>query len=110
MVRFAARLDFEIEKRTFAEMSNSEVQTYLRDPEKISRERIGTELKKMLLHDNALKAIEILYQAGLFPSVWQLPSDMEYEREDRSSLDAKSIMGARYIHRFVIYAMRIYAF
>jgi len=67
-VRFAARLDFEIEKKTWAA-----VRTLSDKIADISAERIAAELENILTHPNRKHGAELLYQSGLaghiFPKI-----------------------------------------
>ena len=50
-VRFAARFgrEFEVDEALRVAVGREEIRAALRDPKKISRERVGVELDKMLL-------------------------------------------------------------
>jgi poly(A) polymerase len=67
-VRFAAKLDFEIEKKTWAAMSA--LSANISD---ISAERIAAELENILTHPNRKRGAQLLCQSGLaghiFPSM-----------------------------------------
>lgn len=59
-VRLAARLDFQIEVRT-----SDAIKQHARDLLGISRERIGEEIRRMLLHHRRGRAVELLEELGL---------------------------------------------
>src|SRR6185437_11544215 len=63
-VRFAARLDLEIEPRTMAEIRNTAAQIG-----QVSIERIREELKLMLTEGHARRAFELLDATGLLQQV-----------------------------------------
>ena len=63
-VRFAARLDYEIETSTFAAIQNLAPQIH-----QVSRERIAQELHKMLTEGHARRAFELLDATGLLREV-----------------------------------------
>lgn len=59
-VRFANRLDFEIERETF-----QSIKEYAPKIEEVSKERIREELDKILLSDRASEGIILLLETGL---------------------------------------------
>ncbi|HWW23965.1 MAG TPA: CCA tRNA nucleotidyltransferase [Edaphobacter sp.] len=59
-VRFAARLDFEIEPQTFAAIRNAATQI-----DQVSAERVRDELTRMLTEGHARRAFELLDATGL---------------------------------------------
>ncbi len=63
-VRFAARLDLEIEPQTFAAIRNAATQI-----DQVSNERIRDELTRMLTEGNARRAFELLDATGLLQQV-----------------------------------------
>jgi poly(A) polymerase len=63
-VRFAARLGFEIESKTFAA-----VQAQARTIAQVSNERIRDEITKMLIEGHARRAFELLDASGLLAEV-----------------------------------------
>lgn len=65
-IRFAARFNFKIEKNTWAALKNSS-----REIERISPERIFSEIDKMLVCRNSDQAILLLNESGLLD--WVIP-------------------------------------
>jgi poly(A) polymerase len=63
-VRFAARLDLEIEPQTFAAIRNAATQI-----DQVSNERIRDELTRMLTEGRARRAFELLDATGLLQQV-----------------------------------------
>lgn len=63
-VRFAATFGFRIEEQTFAAIENMAA-----DITTVSAERIGVEVRRMLLDANRRTAIELLRETGLLPHV-----------------------------------------
>jgi len=65
-VRFAARLDFEIEPITFAALKDhaSKLAT-------VAAERVREELEKMLTHPSRRRAFDLLAERGLLPYLWE---------------------------------------
>ena len=59
-VRFAAQLDFSIEKKTLEAVKKNSSNLKF-----ISEERISEELKKIILSDNPAEGIELLHETGL---------------------------------------------
>lgn len=68
-VRFAARLGFEIELRTFAAM-----RAHASDLVGVSRERIGEELRRILTHPSRVRAARLLVDADLDGPVFNEPT------------------------------------
>lgn len=80
LIRFASRLDYVIEPETAKAMGNTEIQDVLKI--KISRERVGIELEKMLRGPRPRMALQLIDRFGLYRTVFtdptrQLPSDPE---------------------------------
>ncbi|KAL1798990.1 hypothetical protein ACET3X_003027 [Alternaria dauci] len=80
LIRFASRLDYTIEPETAKAMGNAEIQEVLKI--KISRERVGIELEKMLRGPRPRMALELIHRFGLYRTVFtdptrELPSDPE---------------------------------
>jgi tRNA nucleotidyltransferase (CCA-adding enzyme) len=78
LIRFASRLDYVIESKTATAMGNPEIQDVLKI--KISRERVGIELEKMLKGPRPRMALELIHRFGLYSTVFTdptrtLPSD-----------------------------------
>ena len=78
LVRFASRLGFRIDEAAEDVMADPKVLDALRI--KISRERIGVELEKMLKDKNACNALRLLDRLGLYHVVFTDPT-----REDMPS-------------------------
>lgn len=88
LIRFASRLEFTIDTESEAAMSNPSVMEALKL--KISRERIGVELDKMLKGKSSLyfvtlilltmsgnnprRALELIDQLGLYPTIFTDPT------------------------------------
>ena len=64
-VRFAARLQFSIEPTTWAAVA-----AHAESLSEISRERIGQELRKMLVHPQRVMAVRLLLTSGLLRIIW----------------------------------------
>jgi tRNA nucleotidyltransferase (CCA-adding enzyme) len=78
LIRFASRLDYTIEPETAKAMGNPEIQDVLKI--KISRERVGIELEKMLRGPRPRMALGLISRFGLYRTVFtdptrDLPSD-----------------------------------
>lgn len=65
-VRFAARLEFEIEPVTLAALQNHAPQLAT-----VAAERVREELEKMLTHPTRQRAFELLVKCGLHPYLWE---------------------------------------
>jgi tRNA nucleotidyltransferase (CCA-adding enzyme) len=80
LIRFASRLDYVIEPETAKAMGNPEIQDVLKI--KISRERVGIELEKMLKGPRPRMALAFIERFSLYRTVFtdptrELPSDPE---------------------------------
>ncbi|KAL8279244.1 hypothetical protein RQP46_008281 [Phenoliferia psychrophenolica] len=64
-LRFAARYKFRLDPELELAIGLEEIRAALRDPNKISRERVGTEVDKMLLGDDPLYAMELFDRLNL---------------------------------------------
>ncbi|BGP18979.1 hypothetical protein JCM10213_002601 [Rhodosporidiobolus nylandii] len=71
-VRFAARFgrDFELDEEMVQAIEREEIRQALLDPKKISRERVGTELDKMLLGKDPQYAYELIQRLNLHPLIF----------------------------------------
>ncbi|PSN62099.1 tRNA nucleotidyltransferase [Corynespora cassiicola Philippines] len=76
LIRFASRLDYAIDAETEKAMANKDIQEVLKI--KISRERVGIELEKMLKGPDPRRALALIHQFGLYETVFTDPTrDME---------------------------------
>jgi poly(A) polymerase len=64
-VRFAAKLNFNIDPATF-----KAIQDHVAEIQKISKERIGEELRLMLEHPERASAAKMLAESGLLSKIW----------------------------------------
>ncbi|GAA5908885.1 tRNA adenylyltransferase [Sporobolomyces salmoneus] len=71
-VRFAARFgrEFELDEELVRAIEREEIRQALLDPKKISRERVGAELDKMLLGKDPEYAFELIERLHLHPLVF----------------------------------------
>ena len=67
-IRFAARLNFQIESSTLAAMAQQ-----AKALAHISRERVGQEMRMILTHPSRRSAAELLLETGLLQPVWHQP-------------------------------------
>ncbi|KAJ8107808.1 hypothetical protein OPT61_g8606 [Boeremia exigua] len=72
LIRFASRLDYTIDPETEKAMANPEIQEVLKI--KISRERVGIELEKMLKGPRPRMALELISRFGLYRTVFTDPT------------------------------------
>lgn len=82
LVRFASRLDFKIAANTMEYMGDARVLDALRA--KISRERVGIEVEKMLKGEHPRNAVRLIDQLGLYHTVF---TDTTNPQAPRPSLD-----------------------
>ncbi|EPE35760.1 Poly A polymerase C-terminal region-like protein [Glarea lozoyensis ATCC 20868] len=72
LIRFASRLQFKIDPVTEASMSNPAVNDALKI--KISRERVGVELEKMLKGKHPREALHLIDRLGLYSVIFTDPT------------------------------------
>lgn len=72
LVRFASRLGFTIDPTAEKTMSDPEVLEALRL--KISRERVGVEVEKMLRDKNARESLHLIHRLQLYQAIFTDPS------------------------------------
>ena len=73
LIRFASRLDYVIERSVEQCMGVTDIQEALRA--KISRERVGVELEKMLKGPDPLMAASIIERLGLYRTIFSDPTE-----------------------------------
>ena len=67
--RFAARYNFTLDPSIMPAVHNTQVLDSLQH--KVSRERVGKELEPALEHENAVKFLNYLHEAGLLPIIFE---------------------------------------
>ncbi|KAG9234058.1 hypothetical protein BJ875DRAFT_462667 [Amylocarpus encephaloides] len=75
LIRFASRLEFKIDPETETAMSDPAVKEALKV--KISRERVGAELEKMLKGKHPKDALRIIDRLGLYNMIFTDPTTEE---------------------------------
>ncbi|KAI2640811.1 hypothetical protein GGS26DRAFT_586807 [Hypomontagnella submonticulosa] len=83
LVRFASRLEFAIDPAAEEVMGDHRVLDALRV--KISRERIGVEIEKMLKGNHPRKSLEYIDKLGLYHTTFTDPSKPDIPRPDISN-------------------------
>ncbi|KAL2755199.1 hypothetical protein ACRALDRAFT_2107458 [Sodiomyces alcalophilus JCM 7366] len=82
LVRFASRLGFTIDPAARVAMSDFRVLRALKV--KISRERVGLELEKMLRGHDPCRALELLDDIGLYQTIYTDPTRGDHPAPDLS--------------------------
>lgn len=78
LIRFSSRLHFDIDAETEKAMGDKEIQQVLKI--KISRERVGIELEKMLNGPDPRLALDLIDRLGLYKTVFTDPTrELTYE-------------------------------
>jgi tRNA nucleotidyltransferase (CCA-adding enzyme) len=72
LIRFASRLDYDIEAESMKAMQDESIHDALRA--KISRERVGIEVDKMLTGPDPYKAVKLIYDLDLHSTVFADPA------------------------------------
>lgn len=100
LIRFASRLGYTIEPEAEHQMSNPEIQDALQA--KISRERVGVELEKMLTGSDPYMALSLIDRLGLYRTIFSDPTqnlEQHYQPDTegwRLSIDTiRDILGSR---------------
>lgn len=91
LIRFASTYGFEIDNSTLDAMKLSEIQESLNN--KISRERIGVELKKILMNGDVILGFKLLSEVR-FGSIWftgDTPLDPEWIEKNSDYANESSI-------------------
>lgn len=70
-IRFASRYNYQLVPELEAALKDEGILEALRT--RISRERVGIELEKMLKHANAFQSIELMVRTGLYPHIFVMP-------------------------------------
>ncbi|QFZ28813.1 putative CCA tRNA nucleotidyltransferase [Clavispora lusitaniae] len=70
LIRFACRFNFQIESSTLESMKDEKIKTAL--IHKISRERVGVEMDKILTSDNVPYGLRLLNHLGLTDTVFRV--------------------------------------
>lgn len=84
LIRFASRLSFSIDSEAEAVMGDERVLDALR--KKISRERVGVEVEKMLKGNHPRNALEKIHSLGLYHTVFTDPSKPDIPQPDITNL------------------------
>lgn len=82
LVRFASRLEFSIDSEATAVMSEPGVLDALKL--KISRERVGVEVEKMLRGKQPCLSLELIHALGLYEAIFTDPNCSEHPPPDVS--------------------------
>lgn len=87
LIRFACRFDFTIEENTLEAMKDERMRTTL--IHKISRERVGVEMDKILTSDNVQYGLHLINHVFLTDSIFNsgVISDMIYSINDQKVLE-----------------------
>lgn len=80
LIRFASRLSFTIDPEAERAMQNPDIKTALK--QKISRERVGVEVEKMLYGERPFEALDLIERLGLGDAIFELPELGEDKREE----------------------------
>lgn len=80
-IRFAARFDLKVDSALAAAAASDSVREAL--DTKVSRERLGTEVQKMMEGPDPMRAVYLLASLSLWDVVFRMPEDEDVHREDR---------------------------
>ena len=84
LIRFATRLGYTIDPAAEAAMSDPEIQIAL--TQKITRERIGKELEKMLKGPDPYEALHLIDRLGLYKTIFDDPTKKEQYEPNTDNL------------------------
>jgi len=88
VIRFASRYNFDVHEETFKALSSDVSRNGIKN--KISRERVGKEVEKMLRDRNAGLAIDYLVHTNLFDVVFQPHPNQQFD-SSASSLSEEEL-------------------
>ncbi|KAK6515342.1 CCA tRNA nucleotidyltransferase, mitochondrial [Arthrobotrys conoides] len=71
LIRFASRLSFTIDPKAAEAMQLDEIKSALK--QKISRERVGVEVEKMLYGERPYEALDLIEKLGLGDAILEVP-------------------------------------
>lgn len=80
-IRFAARFDLKVDSALAAAAASDSVREAL--DTKVSRERLGTEVQKMMEGPDPMRAVYLLASLSLWDVVFRMPEEDDIHREDR---------------------------
>ncbi|KAI9313714.1 hypothetical protein BX666DRAFT_2055403 [Dichotomocladium elegans] len=103
-VRFASRFDFTLVPELVSSVKNEEIQKALN--EKISKERIAIEVEKMVTGPLPLKAIQILYDLGLYHIVFAVPRNIVSGTVYDPSMAVRAVGAATWLDQQSMQALR----
>lgn len=91
-IRFAGRFGFDM----VPELSEAAKDATIKDAliNKISRERIGAEIDKMLSGPSPFLSLQLIHQYGLYPTVFTSPSGVPLSQPPEDAAQAVSAVGA----------------
>lgn len=75
VIRFATRFQFHVDPALEAAIKDQQVGSAFRT--KISRERVGTELDKILHCKNAYEGLHMMHRLGIFNLVFDVPPELQ---------------------------------
>ncbi|KAI0482125.1 hypothetical protein GGR56DRAFT_663178 [Xylariaceae sp. FL0804] len=83
LIRFASRLEFTIDPAAEQAMANPRVLQALRV--KISRERVGIEIEKMLKGNHPRRSLQYIHDLGLYHTIFTDPTKADMPKPDISA-------------------------
>ncbi|KAF1810506.1 hypothetical protein P152DRAFT_467879 [Eremomyces bilateralis CBS 781.70] len=86
LIRFASRLDYAIIPEVLEAMADESIKAALRL--KISRERVGVEIEKMLKGPRPLMALSLIHRLGLYGTIFTDPTITPSWRPDTQRWDS----------------------
>ncbi|RIB08911.1 tRNA nucleotidyltransferase [Gigaspora rosea] len=72
-IRFASRFDFSIDEKILVAVKNEQIKNAI--SAKVSRERIGIEVDKMIKGPHPALAIKLIYEMNLYDTIFAPPQD-----------------------------------
>ncbi|KAI0271652.1 hypothetical protein BC834DRAFT_967099 [Gloeopeniophorella convolvens] len=97
-VRFASRFGFELVPELQESARDPEIQAAL--VQKITRERVGEELDKMMGGRNPLLSIHLLDSLSLFPAVFHIPPAIASILSSAPAASSQAIVAASVLYTF----------
>ncbi|KAF3148858.1 CCA tRNA nucleotidyltransferase, mitochondrial [Orbilia oligospora] len=87
LIRFASRLSFTIDPKAAEAMQHPKIKFALK--QKISRERVGVEVEKMLYGARPFEALDLIEKLGLGDAILEIPKLGEEKLEEVRNVDLR---------------------
>jgi tRNA nucleotidyltransferase (CCA-adding enzyme) len=90
VIRFATRFNFQLDNEILLAVRNQDIRESF--DKKITRERIGVEVNKMLEGPDPVRALRLVYEFGFYDLVFEVPNDENVPHSALKSVQLASII------------------